>query len=413
MGLYKRCEHAKDAKKINGCVHPWWASCKVGETYARVNLNTWAGETIKNKGEAQIVYERMRSAVRVGRFTPNGERAHVAGGNPRVPFSEFADRYKREYIEYEELAGAEDERVDAMVAWFKTTQLGAIDTAMVREYIKFLREPILLPNRKEKQRRSPATINRYIARLRHMFNWAVGEEYIERTPFKRGDKVLISLVAEDNKRHRRLTGDEEDRLMAEASPWLQRAIQLALLTGMRRGELLAVTFADLDVKAGYLAIRGEIAKSGKTRFVPVKGPMLAAIIETQRKDAAGRPKPKSKPIMSNEVGDAIGTFKTAFLAACRRAGIVGLRWHDLRHEFASRLSEKGVPLSVIRDLLGHHSAATTERYDNQKPETLSAAVALLDPAEAELPKRRAGSRITSVSHSADSELETGTQEATR
>jgi len=55
-----------------------------------------------------------------------------------------------------------------------------------------------------------------------------------------------------------------------------------------------------------------------------------------------------------------------------------LRWHDLRHEYASRLAERGVPLSQIRDLLGHASIVTTERYDNQRPEALMAAARLLE-----------------------------------
>jgi site-specific recombinase XerD len=59
-------------------------------------------------------------------------------------------------------------------------------------------------------------------------------------------------------------------------------------------------------------------------------------------------------------------------AACKAAGIVNLRWHDLRHEHASRLVEKGVPLSQVRDLLGHASIVTTERYDNQNSEALMA-----------------------------------------
>ena len=58
-----------------------------------------------------------------------------------------------------------------------------------------------------------------------------------------------------------------------------------------------------------------------------------------------------------------------------------LRWHDLRHEYASRLVEKGVPLSQVRDLLGHASIVTTERYDNQKPEALMAAARLLETGE--------------------------------
>ena len=58
---------------------------------------------------------------------------------------------------------------------------------------------------------------------------------------------------------------------------------------------------------------------------------------------------------------------------------IDLRWHDLRHEYASRLAERGVPLSQIRDLLGHASIVTTERYDTQRPEALIAVAKLLEP----------------------------------
>src|SRR5436305_7122868 len=57
---------------------------------------------------------------------------------------------------------------------------------------------------------------------------------------------------------------------------------------------------------------------------------------------------------------------------------INLHWHDLRHEYASRLVERGVPLAQVRDLLGHASITTTERYDNQKLENLQAAVLKLE-----------------------------------
>ena len=66
------------------------------------------------------------------------------------------------------------------------------------------------------------------------------------------------------------------------------------------------------------------------------------------------------------------------LAEFRR---INLRWHDLRHEYASRLVEKNVPLAQVRDLLGHASITTTERYDNQKLENLQAAAARLERGE--------------------------------
>ena len=58
---------------------------------------------------------------------------------------------------------------------------------------------------------------------------------------------------------------------------------------------------------------------------------------------------------------------TALTPACQQEfRRINLHWHDLRHEYASRLVERGVPLAQVRDLLGHASITTTERYDNQK-----------------------------------------------
>ena len=93
------------------------------------------------------------------------------------------------------------------------------------------------------------------------------------------------------------------------------------------------------------------------------------------------PKAADAAVFSNEVGEPIRYFQRPWLAACNRRGTYGLRWHDLRHEYASRLVEHGVPLSQVRDLLGHASIVTTERYDNQKPEALMAAAKRLETGE--------------------------------
>jgi hypothetical protein len=64
--------------------------------------------------------------------------------------------------------------------------------------------------------------------------------------------------------------------------------------------------------------------------------------------------------------------------AQQRFRSINLHWHDLRHEYASRLVERSVPLAQVRDLLGHASILTTERYDNQKLEALQAAAERLE-----------------------------------
>jgi hypothetical protein len=72
-------------------------------------------------------------------------------------------------------------------------------------------------NRAEERCLTPAAINRTIELLRNMLNWAVGREYLEKTPFRRGMETLIKKLREDNLRRRRLSPDEELRLLAEGT----------------------------------------------------------------------------------------------------------------------------------------------------------------------------------------------------
>ena len=77
-----------------------------------------------------------------------------------------------------------------------------------------------------------------------------------------------------------------------------------------------------------------------------------------------------------------GTYKDLAPEGQQRLREINLHWHDLRHEYASRLVERNVPLAQVRDLLGHASIVTTERYDNQRLEALQAAVARLEAGKA-------------------------------
>jgi Phage integrase family len=85
-------------------------------------------------------------------------------------------------------------------------------------------------------------------------------------------------------------------------------------------------------------------------------------------------------IAARQIGGPKGGFRLTdeCRAALRR---IDLHRHDLRHEYASRLVERGVPLSQVRDLLGHASIVTTERYDNQRPEALFEAAKRLETGE--------------------------------
>jgi integrase len=126
------------------------------------------------------------------------------------------------------------------------------------------------------------------------------------------------------------------------------------------------------------------------------------VLQWLRIDADEEWKSEEAPVFSNEVGEPLSfvhstwmrtVLKAHGIAITWGAGVdykgpskesqaafrkINLRWHDLRHEYASRLVEEGVPLAQVRDLLGHASITTTERYDNQRLETLQLAVTKLE-----------------------------------
>jgi len=79
-------------------------------------------------------------------------------------------------------------------------------------------------------------------------------------------------------------------------------------------------------------------------------------------------------------GRPLITIKTAFNAACRRAGIHGLRFHDLRRTFATHLLHRGADIETVRDLLGYHSIVMTERYLHTNEDRKKRAVELLEKA---------------------------------
>jgi integrase len=115
-----------------------------------------------------------------------------------------------------------------------------------------------------------------------MFNWAVAREYLDHTPFKRGNQNRIPMELEDNHRHRRLGEQEEKALLAAATGPLRTLMIAALDTGMRRGEMLALTWGNVDARPGWLRLRGETTKSSRTRWVPVSTARLKAVLDFLR-----------------------------------------------------------------------------------------------------------------------------------
>jgi integrase len=138
-------------------------------------------------------------------------------------------------------------------------------------------------------------------------------------------------------------------------------------TGLRRGEVLKLHWVSVDFTRRLLTVEGRNAKSRQTRHVPLNEE-ATSVLRRWREQSGN----------SGRVFDATTGFRTAWGKALKRARISKFRWHDLRHHFASRLVQRGVPLNTVRDLLGHSSVQMSLRYAHLAPDQRREAVAKLN-----------------------------------
>jgi integrase len=210
------------------------------------------------------------------------------------------------------------------------------------------------------------TVNHYLKTLKRMFNIAITWGYAKENPVK-GIKFYSE---RDSLRERILTEEEEGRLLEAASGHLRPILNVALNTGMRRGEILNLKWTHVDFKAGEIFI--EKTKSGTPRTIDINSDLLDELtrlkVETNNKLYVFINPKTAKPYKK---------LQRSFERARQKASIEDLRFHDLRHTFASRLIEKGVDIIKVKDFLGHSTLRTTERYIHPDREERKKAVELL------------------------------------
>ena len=183
---------------------------------------------------------------------------------------------------------------------------------------------------------APATINRSLGAMKKALTIAYRSGV---THADYGDK--IKRLPENNRRHIYLSVAQVKKIADRASETTRAAIWIALLTGCRRGEILKITKDDIGEDS--IRIRQGNTKTLQERICPIV-PAL-------------RPWLEYIPLQITYEG-----IKSGFRRAREMAGMPEVHFHDLRHSCASILINAGVPLEVIRDVLGHTSVKTTERY---------------------------------------------------
>ncbi len=234
--------------------------------------------------------------------------------------------------------------------------------------------------------RKIASVNRELQLLRAMFNFANGEDLLMKNPFDSKNKI-ISTSAETH-RDRTLSTDEESRLLAACTDrraHLRPLVVVAVDTGMRRGELFKLTWADVDLAGRKLIVRASNAKTERKRIIGLSGRATGELLQLWN--------------CSPKEGDQLvfgirNTVKAGWKAACKEADIADLNFHDLRHTATTRLIRAGVPASEVMKITGHTQTATFLRYLNLTDESVSSSVALLDRYLSERPISRAAEELT-------------------
>jgi integrase len=256
--------------------------------------------------------------------------------NPDMPFAELVARF----LENGTAKDWHRDRLKVLLPYFSALSISRITKAAVRQYrIERHREKTI----------TETTVNRDIECLRHLLYWAVDEGLIAANPIAR-----IRLERERRKKKPVLSLDEETLLLTAASPHLRDIAIVALDTGMRRGEILHERWEDVDFARQLLYVSHSKTPEGEAREIPLTNRVFHWLLENRKSDG----------LIFTFHGKSIGSLKTAWKAAIRRAGIRYIRFHYLRHTFNTRLLELGVTREVRMALLGHTFGDTHESYEH-------------------------------------------------
>lgn len=204
--------------------------------------------------------------------------------------------------------------------------------------------------------RSGATVNRYLAALSHAYTKALEWEWVEVHPLK--DRKVAKLK-EPRGRVRYLSDPEREALLATSraspAPLLYPLVVLALSTGARAGELLALRWSDLDLREGRGVLQH--TKNGERRAIAIRG---HARDELQRLNKVRRI--DTDLVFPGETGRVPWSYFQAWRLAVKAANLTDFRFHDLRHSAASYLAMNGATLAEIAAVLGHKSFQMVKRY---------------------------------------------------
>ena len=253
-------------------------------------------------------------------------------------FLEYSRNNKRSYIRDKEMAGH-------LQSFLGNCRLSEITPHLIERYKEY---------RVHQVGRKPATVNRELGCLKAIFNWAIKNKKATENPVRE-----VKFYQEESPRIRYLSEEEIQRLLASCPKHFRAVVIAALTTGMRKSEILNLTWDDVDLEKGLIYLQH--TKSGRSREIPLCG-LLSETLKECRQWSDG------KYVFCSHKGQRYSkNIRTMFLRILRRAQISDFRFHDLRHTAASYLAMAGVDILTIKEILGHQRIEMTLRYSHLSP----------------------------------------------
>jgi integrase len=306
-----------------------------------------------SKGEARKALAVRQAQIAQGRFEFQNRLSAPT-------FEKFAERYK-EYARANK-RGFRNEcyRIQQLVETFGKRRLCDLTT--------WDAEKLKTDMNKSKR---PATVNRILGNAKHMLAMAVKWGELSKNPFAGVNLLPVPRMPE------RILQENEEPSLLEActrvrAPYLRPIVIVALNTGMRKGEILSLQWSQVDLTNRLIHVQ-----NGKTEYSDRRIPMNDTVFESlfrlykNRRGGLVFPSPRKND-------QRLVDLKSAFGSAVRLSKIRHIRFHDLRHSFATRLVRTGVDLITVQHLLGHAKITMTARYAHPLADDKMAAVRRLD-----------------------------------
>ena len=219
---------------------------------------------------------------------------------------------------------------------------------------------------------STNTFNHYLTLIKAMLNKAVAWRNLKENPLKNVKK----LKSTNARQIRFLTPKEICAILENAGDLMQRVIKILLYTGMRRSELVFLTWDDIDFHNKLITVQskpeiGFHPKSHRPRSIPINPDLEQLLLDLPQKGKYLFDDGKGKPLHCKDY------YTKQFEKILKMADVKNANLHTLRHTFASNLVMAGVDLRTVQELLGHSTISVTERYAHLSPDHRTRAVNVL------------------------------------